>query len=293
MRPNLLRVPLVMTLLFMTSCGDQRETFEREPGAGSQPEICSEADCIVKEAETILYGKGSSAAVKHVEGKTSSLPLGANVCHDALHRLGESAVDSYGETLGELELTACAGGFLHGLFSGFGGEFNWVERAVEICSPFKDLQALLCKHGYGHAAVAGSTSVDEAMRRCYSITTADGAVYANEVPLVELCSDGAFMEVVVKVESGEWREADPISTCNALEGWAAWGCWRQMSRVLEPGLLSEYAKACTGFDSYLGEACSVGVAEAIVEDYSGDENLCSFLPQYVDLCVERIRGRGF
>ena len=251
---------------------------------------CRDAICLAEQATAVWRSEGIEASVRYVEARSAELERGAAVCHDGLHRVGSAVAELGGEAdLDSSVLAACSGGFFHGLFAAYGTTAGWADRMVEACRPFTEVDALLCKHGYGHGAAAGGEDVESGLRRCEVLVEADGSGAVEGVSLYELCGDGFFMEVVHFVESGKWGNLDPVGTCSALDGWQAWGCWRQMGRLTGAEGLAEYAAACNSLDEYLAEGCAVGVAEAAAA-VGGEADACGLLLVGRELCASRVSG---
>jgi hypothetical protein len=265
-----------------------------KPATESAGEECLDAICLAEEARTVWEKEGVEAAVRFLEGRSATMDDASAVCHDGLHRLGSTVAKRGGDPhLGSSALVACSGGFFHGLFAAYGTEPDWTARMVDTCRGFVDAEALLCKHGYGHGAVAGVVDgqLEVGLQRCETLVEADGSGVVEGVSLHELCGDGLFMEVVSFVEAGEWDRVDPVQTCSALRGWQAWGCWRQMGRLTEREGVLRYARACNTLDAYLSEGCAVGVAEASVALGAGDLEACDLLLTGRELCTSRLDGR--
>jgi len=263
----------------------------RTSAASASGEACAEVVCLTEAALDTARGEGIEVALRYVENATMGLASGQDICHDVLHRVGVREADRGQLRLSTPTLTACSGGFFHGLFAGYGLRASWAADMVAACAPFTGLDSLLCKHGYGHGAVAGSSSAGDAMMRCKEVVTRDGVETVEGVRLLELCSDGGFMEVVVKINTGEWVREAPSVMCSGLEDWAAWGCWRQMGRVLDITALTDFAEGCNKFETYLAEACAVGVAEVVVANRLAPEPFCGVLRIGADLCTTRARAR--
>jgi len=275
--------------------GSQPEDRAKEPaqtGVSSLSSIpCAEADCLTENALEVARREGIEVALQYVEGATMGLVDGQDLCHDVLHRVGVRESERALIRLSTPTLTACSGGFFHGLFAGYGLRVSWTEDMVAACAPFTGLDALLCKHGYGHGAVAGSISAGDAMERCKVVAARDGVETVEGVRLLELCSDGGFMEVVVKINTGEWVRESPATMCSGLEDWAAWGCWRQMGRILDITELPAFAEGCNELGTYLAEACAVGVAEVVIANRLAPEPFCGVLRVGAELCTTRARAR--
>lgn len=255
-------------------------------------EKCEDVVCLTERAVGIQKSGGIVAAIRFVENSTSNLDKGWATCHDVLHRVGLRAAGEEPVQLNSTTMVACSGGFFHGLFSGYGKTEGWLSGMVGSCKPFTDVDALMCKHGYGHGAAAGVDNIPDMLSRCEDLARADGGGSVEGVSLLELCGDGAFMEVVHLVDVGEWGRLDPLRTCQNLSGWGAWGCWRQMGRMLPPESVVDYAEACNGLDPYLAEGCAAGVAEASSSTGADGLTSCSVLVRGRDLCLDRLKGLG-
>lgn len=296
MRRLLAILGIVSTVLAAcTTTGRQSDTA---PGGSAQTINsstsdlpCSKADCLTETALRISQSGDLVAALRYVESSTVGLFEGQNICHDVLHRVGVREAERPQDNFSTTTLSACSGGLLHGLFAGYGLRTSWAADMVAVCAPFSGIDALLCKHGYGHGAVAGADSVGAAMARCKEVVTLDGGATVEGVSLLELCSDGGFMEVVVKIYSGEWVRQMPEVLCGGLEDWAAWGCWRQIGRILDTELLPSFADSCNGLKPYLAEACAIGVAESVVGNRLDPVIFCKVLLVGADLCATRAKAR--
>lgn len=290
------RLLVLLGTLALTACsGNPPNATANEPTRQTNPSTatatCVEADCLTEVAAAIIRSDGLEAAIRYVEGATVAMADGQGTCHDVLHRVGMLEAGRTQVRLSTPTLVACSGGFFHGLFAGYGLRDSWAEDLIEACAPFRGLDALLCKHGYGHGAVAGANSVGKAMGRCEDVAARDGVETVEGVRLLELCSDGGFMEVVVKINTGEWVREAPTIMCNGLEDWAAWGCWRQMGRILDVAALPSFAEGCNSLGAYLAEACAVGVAEVVVENRLAPEPFCGVLRVGAELCTTRAQAR--
>lgn len=252
---------------------------------------CTEAECLAEQGFAIWQGAGAEASVRFVEKQSTALASGSAICHDGLHRLGVLvAAHEESPQFGSDALVACSGGFFHGLFAGYGLRQDWVDLMVESCRTFTGVDALLCKHGYGHGA-AVVDDIKTSLLRCENLARRDGAASVEGVSLLELCSDGLFMEVVHLHESGRWMVADPIGACSKIDSWAAWGCWRQLGRLVPIEQAENYSDSCNKLDEYLAEACAVGVAELLTGAGVRDSELCAKLRFGAGLCSDRIQGR--
>lgn len=286
---------IVIVSVACTGTGNQSDVSTMEPvqsSISSAPGVpCVEAGCLTETALDTSRSEGIEVALQYVEGATMGLVDGQDLCHDVLHRVGLREAERDQIRLSTPALTACSGGFFHGLFAGYGLRASWVEDVVAACTSFTGLDELLCKHGYGHGAVSGTSSAGNAMERCKAVTVRDGAEVVEGVRLLELCSDGGFMEIVVKINTGEWERQAPAVMCSGLEDWAAWGCWRQMGRILDITELPAFAEGCNKLGTYLAEACAVGVAEVVVANRLDPEPFCGVLQVGADLCTTRARAR--
>lgn len=294
-------LPLFALLLF-SGCSGLEETNGDILGTSEDistvsssktPEECPEntPECVAKYALSIWRDSGELEAIQTVESISSQSRESYLNCHDILHKLGYLVAQEPPTNgtfdFSESGVVACSGGFIHGLFAGYGTQTGWAEKFVQICGSFKETESILCRHGYGHGAVAGAFDVNDAMRRCEEINKLDPIQQIEDVSLLELCSDGAFMEVVYLVKTSKWNKIDPVYTCTNLSKWRAWGCWRQTGRLLEPGNEAVFINTCNELDAYLGEACAIGAAESAVENGVGADRICHLLYKYEELCTER------
>ena len=264
---------------------------------------CADVPCVVDRAVALSATGGVGDAVRFVEREARRLsPQSGSFCHDALHRFGSrvdlgvvGSVDSY-------LLTACSGGFVHGVFTAAAGQLDGVGRMVAACRDLTGEDAILCKHGYGHAASVAGGSIDAVADRCAAFAAADTAPDPSGLPLGRLCADGAFMEVASRVLLGTWPERldDPTEVCNRFTGDAAWGCWRQLPvvAVLDGDTdtadvrMQSVASTCADLTDDLQGACAVGVAEAQVRDPQ-QRLWCDLLAAVADLrafCATRATG---
>lgn len=276
----------------LTGCSATALTSEdREPN-----EPCETVECIVDAGLRVYTNSGVDAAIDYVATRAEQVsPANGGLCHDGLHRLGRTA-GSRGEiVVSSGALVQCSGGFVHGLFVGYGATEVGIERMVRTCSAYIEEESLLCRHGYGHAIADTVQSIDDIRAACDSVAEFDAQASIPDISINQLCADGAFMEVASQIRYGTWSELieHPVAACSELEGDTAWGCWRHLpSGFDDETIIKQVAARCASLTTLLVEACATGVAIAeITSNNPPRTSWCGYLTEARHVCEGRLVGQ--
>jgi hypothetical protein len=255
-------------------------------------------ECVLEQAATYRDKTSISRAITVIENASENGGTGASwECHDALHKLGR-LVDIGPSAVPAAAMSSCSGGFVHGLFTQYARDDSGYLLMIEVCSGLDGLDRVLCKHGYGHAAASTGTTAD-AIATCQKLIQSDtdssGSGPAVDVPLDELCSDGAFMELAARASEGDGSAlpARVDEYCQGLGGVWGWGCFRQLLPRSDDAVVLRVATTCDRLEGMVGEGCAVGVAESVVERYRRTgvaPEWCGLLGELEALCAERVAG---
>jgi hypothetical protein len=141
--------------------------------------------------------------------------------------------------------------------------------------------------------------VAQAIETCQKLVLRDtetsSDVAVEDVPLDELCSDGAFMELAARSSEGDGavlpERVDEF--CLSLTGVWGWGCFRQLLPRADDAAVIKVAGMCDQLDVQIGEGCAVGVAESVIERYRRTgvlQTWCASLGRLSQVCSERVAG---
>lgn len=290
------RAALTLLVLTAASCSGTLLT-DVETSPESDPLECSTLECILGHSGEYRDKLAISRAIAAVEAAGTPGTNQSWSCHDALHKLGR-LVDISPEDVPSEAMSACSGGFVHGLFTRYAKSDSGYLSMVQVCTGLSGLDRVLCKHGYGHAAAATGT-VAQAIETCQKLVLRDTEtsddVSAEDVPLDELCSDGAFMELAARSSEGDGavlpERVDEF--CLSLTGVWGWGCFRQLLPRADDAAVIKVADMCDQLDVQIGEGCAVGVAESVIERYRRTgvlQTWCDSLGRLSQVCSERVVG---
>jgi len=283
-------------LLAVASCGGTQLT-DVEIFSKPVPLECLTVECILEHSSEYRDKISISSAIVAVEAANTTGTSPSWSCHDTLHKLGR-LVDIAPDDVPPEAMSACSGGFVHGLFTKYAKSDSGYLLMVEVCSGLSGLDRVLCKHGYGHAAAATGT-VAQAIDTCQKLILRDADMLddasVEDVPLDELCADGAFMEIAARSSEGDATiiPARVDELCLSLTGVWGWGCFRQLLPRADDGAVIMIAGMCDLLDAQIGEGCAVGVAESVVERYRRTGVVlawCDILGALSQICSERVAG---
>lgn len=288
-----MNVRLAIAVLLLSSCGG---VGSGAPEASEDLTTCRTVECVVDEGLGVAAELGIEVAIERVVDRSNEIsPDREGLCHDALHRLGQ-ALGEYGETVVPSgALVRCSGGFVHGLFVGYGTSKGGLAQMVRTCEGYIDEESLLCRHGYGHAVADTMQRISGIQEACEIIAQVDVEAQIPEISIGQLCADGAFMEIAAQIRAGKWSEAvgHAVDECAGLGEETAWGCWRQLPSVsTEESYIKRVARTCDALASPLAEACATGIAIAEATTTTPPvRSWCSYLAATRSVCEQRLLGQ--
>lgn len=206
-------------------------------------------DCYNKEFYKLTGEKGFTFAEQtlYMMGESD---ISLRNCHIISHHISRAATrkdpDNWKKLLGEVNVSSCGGGFIHGILEAHladNPDFKISSEFIyETCSPLKDNGAkIMCSHGLGHLILVENLGDLEK-----SVTSCDGLVEADKTMARE-CYIGMFMEDHQRFALSE-HEISPLPSygsqylksvkdqCLRYKGLPAVACWNEVAEIAAKSL---------------------------------------------------------
>lgn len=142
---------------------------------------------------------GEAVVLAELEAQVDYDPQTSVLCHELVHELGRQAYDRHDDIDTALEPATdwCGGGYVHGVFEGWGRTVpiaTIAARAGDVCQVTENLMQL-CHHAIGHALMQSDPPITTAAQGCtgvareYLWSCVEGIVMVDALINTRQCED--------------------------------------------------------------------------------------------------------